>query len=380
MYQFLKHIIFSISFLLGSIAGFSQTPKVGEISTFSVLSDASYGYVWELYDSSVDFATTAGNCPPSKAVFVGGNNSSQVQVQWLKAGTYYYKVSVSDGCSANSKIGVITVVNEVAPPKVNITYDCHKGTATLQATDFSGSLLWSTGETTATIVVNTQNIPKGTPASYWVQQTVDGVESKLTVVHIERSIPANEPDVATFPVRIYLGQSVSITSVSCGENTVRWFTDAALTQEITQPEITPSSSSTYYVVCQTETGCQSDAVSLLVEVISEDSCQEAFDKMFIPNALSLNDDGANEVWELKDLKAYCEKCGKKNVVSIFNRWGVKVYERENYMFDNQRFKGLSEHKRTVSKEALPNGTYFYVITFDDGKQKVGYIYIRSGTH
>ncbi|MFK8265512.1 gliding motility-associated C-terminal domain-containing protein [Capnocytophaga cynodegmi] len=354
---------------------------VGQTSTFSVGDVPQSTYTWELYvpTSNLNFAKTAGNCPPSKAIFLNGNTGNQVQVQWLEAGKYYYKVQISDGCSSNFKIGTIEVVEVVPPPKINIKYNCDSATALLEASDYTGTLLWNTGETTSSIVVDTKDIPKGNTVSYWVQQTVNGIQSELTTVHIERNLPANQPDVSAFPVRIYLGQSVSITSIQCGDDTVRWFADAALTQEINQSEITPSNSTTFYAVCQTEKGCQSQAVSLLVEVVSDNSCEEDFKNMFIPNALSLNDDGANDVWQLEDLKKYCEKCNKKNVVTIFNRWGVKVYEKENYMLDGERFNGFSEHKRTVSKEVLPNGTYFYVITFDDGKQKTGYIYIRSGT-
>lgn len=354
---------------------------VGHISTIAVGDVQGSTYTWELYvpEANLNFAKTAGNCPPSKAVFMGGNTGREVQIQWLATGKYYYKVQISDGCSSNFKIGTIEVVEVVPPPKIQIKYNCDNATALLEASDYTGTLLWSTGETTSSIVVDTKNIPKGNSASYWVQQTIGGIQSELTVVHIERNVPVNSPDVSAFPVRIYLGQSVSLTSVACGDNSVRWFADAALTQEISQSEVTPSASTTYYVVCQSETGCQSQAMSLLVEVISENSCAEAFDKMVIPNAISRNDDGINDVWQLENLKEYCQKCNKKNVVSIFNRWGVKVYEKDNYMFDGDRFRGFSEHKRTVSKEALPNGTYFYVITFDDGKQKTGYIYIRSGT-
>ncbi|GET45246.1 hypothetical protein RCZ01_05480 [Capnocytophaga felis] len=364
---------------MASVVTFSQTAKVSEITTLSVLPKTGYGYVWELYDSSVDFAKTAGNCPPSKAVFIGENNSPQVQVQWLEAGTYYYKVSVNDGCSTNTKIGIITITGEITPPKIQITYDCHKGTAQLEASEYTGTLLWSTGETTQSIEVDTHNIPKGNTMPYWVQQSVNGVQSSRTEVSIERNTKPNSPDTSNFPTRIYIGESVSLAGVSCGEDQVQWFTDAALTQEITTSEINPTQNTIYYVVCKTDKGCQSEAITLLLEVIIKAPCDDLFENMFIPNGFSPNNDGVNDTWEVEDLKKYYINCNQKNTVRIFNRWGAKVYEKENYMLDDQRFQGFSQHERTVSKKPLPNGTYFFIITFEDGKQKSGYLYMRKDT-
>ncbi|MFJ1322327.1 gliding motility-associated C-terminal domain-containing protein [Capnocytophaga canis] len=356
-----------------------NTGLVGQTTTLSISDVPNGTYTWELYvpTPNLDFTKTAGNCPPSKAVFVGGNSSPQVQVQWLEAGTYYYKVNVNDRCSNNTKIGVITIMGEVTPPKIQITYDCHKGTAQLNASGYTGALVWSTGETTSSISVNTKDIPQGQSVTYWVRQTLNGVQSEPTSVAIERNTPPNLPNASNFPARIYLGQSVSLASVSCGNDKVQWFTDSALTQEITASEIHPTRNTTYYVVCKTDTGCQSDVVSLLLEVVAKPPCDDLFDKMFIPNAISPNQDGANDTWEVEDLKKYYESCKQKNVVRIFNRWGVKVYEKENYMLDNQRFVGRSEHSRTLGKTHLPNGTYFFIITFEDGKQKTGYLYVKG---
>lgn len=118
-------------------------------------------------------------------------------------------------------------------------------------------------------------------------------------------------------------------------------------------------------------------MSLLLEVVRKNPCDDLFENMVIPTGFSPNEDGVNDTWEVQDLKKYYETCKQQNVVRIFNRWGVKVYEKDNYMLDNQRFKGFSQHGRTVSKKPLPNGTYFFVITFEDGKQKTGYLYMSK---
>jgi hypothetical protein len=68
-----------------------------------------------------------------------------------------------------------------------------------------------------------------------------------------------------------------------------------------------------------------------------------------------------------------------NTVEIYNRWGVLVYETKNYDNNTRRFEGISEGRTTVNKSSeLPTGTYFYIIQWTDGTQKVtkdGYLYL-----
>ncbi len=58
--------------------------RVGDTTQLTVHKDSSDSYMWELYDTSqgVDFAQTAGNCPKTKAVFVGKNTGNSVTVKW----------------------------------------------------------------------------------------------------------------------------------------------------------------------------------------------------------------------------------------------------------------------------------------------------------
>ena len=94
------------------------------------------------------------------------------------------------------------------------------------------------------------------------------------------------------------------------------------------------------------------------------------------NAISPNGDSKNERFYIQGLECYPE-----NTVEIYNRWGVLVFERENYNNEDRAFKGVSEGRTTVKKfEALPVGTYYYILKYKDmqsnGHQKAGYLYIN----
>jgi uncharacterized repeat protein (TIGR01451 family)/gliding motility-associated-like protein len=94
------------------------------------------------------------------------------------------------------------------------------------------------------------------------------------------------------------------------------------------------------------------------------------------NAVSPDDIGQNNVFYIEGIECYPD-----NSVQIFNRWGVLVFERENYNNMDHAFKGISEGRVTVDKsQELPVGTYFYVLKYKNSKsnsiEKSGYLYLN----
>jgi gliding motility-associated-like protein len=100
------------------------------------------------------------------------------------------------------------------------------------------------------------------------------------------------------------------------------------------------------------------------------------DTVEIHNAFTPNGDGINEWFQIDNIE---QPCHLPNTVEIYNRWGVLVYETKNYDNNTRRFEGISEGRTTVNKSSeLPTGTYFYIIQWTDGTQKVtkdGYLYL-----
>lgn len=92
----------------------SQSGQVypGQTTTLSVVPEPGYTYAWQLYTDveGQNLVQIPGNCPSASALFEGDATGSSVEVTWLKAGTYYYKVQAVGSCSAdNVKIGRVTV-------------------------------------------------------------------------------------------------------------------------------------------------------------------------------------------------------------------------------------------------------------------------------
>jgi len=104
------------------------------------------------------------------------------------------------------------------------------------------------------------------------------------------------------------------------------------------------------------------------------------DDVEIHDAISPNEDGKNDYFYIKNITKYPD-----NSVQIFNRWGIKVFDTENYDSNGNVFRGYSDGRATISPDnVLPDGTYFYIVqytktaggTFNTIK-KAGYLYLSK---
>lgn len=81
----------------------------------------------------------------------------------------------------------------------------------------------------------------------------------------------------------------------------------------------------------------------------------------IPKGISPNNDELNDFFDLSNLNV--------SELEIYNRYGTEVYSKSNY---KKEWNG-----KTNSGKELPDGTYFYVINFETGKSKTGWVYINK---
>ncbi len=91
--------------------------------------------------------------------------------------------------------------------------------------------------------------------------------------------------------------------------------------------------------------------------------------LFIPDAFSPNGDGINDVFFVKGMN------GKSVKLTVFNRWGNKVYEKSEY--DNS-WDAYPNVTGTFGSNKVPPATYYYVIEFLDGdKQTItGFVVVQ----
>ena len=104
---------------------------------------------------------------------------------------------------------------------------------------------------------------------------------------------------------------------------------------------------------------------LISDIVTLGSAQ-----IIIPNGFSPDGDGVNDTWEIQGLNGTTSYR-----LSVFNRWETKVYETTQYAND---WAGTSNVSSFISSgNNLPEGTYFYLLEFNDGQPPItGFVYIK----
>ncbi|MBF4488196.1 gliding motility-associated C-terminal domain-containing protein, partial [Flavobacterium sp. CSZ] len=125
--------------------------------------------------------------------------------------------------------------------------------------------------------------------------------------------------------------------------------------------------------------------SILLTMEINDDCKVlACGNVVVHNAFSPNGDGINDVFRIDSIDD--TTCYPENNVEIYNRWGILVFETDNYNNTSNAFDGISRGRTTVKQsEGLPTGTYFYIINYKslDGNnvlqnnKKDGYLYLSK---
>ncbi|TVR77756.1 MAG: gliding motility-associated C-terminal domain-containing protein [Chitinophagaceae bacterium] len=111
-------------------------------------------------------------------------------------------------------------------------------------------------------------------------------------------------------------------------------------------------STVFYATIEDMYGCRStDSVLAII-----DEFIDVTDIIFIPNAITPNDDGINDYWNIRNLHLFPD-----NEVIILNRWGDEVYRSKPY---------LNNWEGTYNGLELPDGTYYFILRVNDINQIV----------
>ena len=115
-------------------------------------------------------ATATGNTITWYEAATWGNVVASPTINTVGTMTYYAQATNENNCSSLSRTGVTLTINAApAAPAVMVTNDCN-GTSTLTASNYTGSLLWNTNQTTASIIITNAGL-------YTVTQTVNSCTS-----------------------------------------------------------------------------------------------------------------------------------------------------------------------------------------------------------
>ncbi len=74
------------------------------------------------------------------------------------------------------------------------------------------------------------------------------------------------------------------------------------------------------------------------------------------NGFTPDGDGLNDTWIIENIENF-----SSNTVTIFNRWGNKIWDTKDYNNSTNVWNG-----KTQSGASITSGTYFYVIELENG--------------
>ncbi len=295
---------------------------------------------------SVTLTATASNAASYQwyqngGAMLGGNSSS---ITVTSAGSYSVVATTENGCAGTSSV---TIVHVGVEPTAYAGMDemiCPGASVTLTATG-GENFLWSNGATTQSITVSPEEATDyivSVSNNFCSQVATDTVNVNVAELPVAAIHASDNPS---------LGNPVNFTDVSGDNSIVSWFWDfgdgnSSATQN-THHTYDFEDVFTVILTVENQYGCSaSDTVEVEVQQV-----------IIIPNIITPNNDGFNDALGVKNNGV--DDYG----ITIFNRWGQIVYEREA--------REINWDGRTNSGVALEEGTYFYILKVNNPNGSMG---------
>lgn len=321
----------------------------------ALIATAPSGYTLEWYTEPVG-GTGDTNAPTPSTATIGTT-------------TYYVALVNASGC-VGPRTAIDVVVNELVTPVVDFTYN---------------NTAFCTSEANPVLTPASGFTTGGTYSATPAGLTID---SATGAINLATSLPGNYEITYGLPrvdctlagsssYTIEVSQAVTYDVVSECESQVMYLNvNATGGSDLTAVDYTwqdandntiGSNSSTFNVNDYLALNSSVSLPTIISVTVTNGGCSlsksyslVANECSLIPRGISPNGDGDNDVFDLTGLGA--------KQVSIFNRYGTEVYSYSgNY---TNQWNGNDKDRSN-----LPDGTYFYNITFQDGKSVTGWVYI-----
>lgn len=299
---------------------------------------------------AVDLGVSGGTSP---FLYAWSNGANTQDISDLQPGAYNVTVMDANGCSAEELAtvngtpgvlaeGVISVATCQGNSDGSIDLSVLQGTAPYNFAWSNGS----TAEDIGSIAAGTYSVIVTDDVGCTYQESWTVFGSTQLAIDTMVSEFAGGYNVSAYGA----ADGSVITAVSGGTPPYSFvWSNGATTESVSNVQ-----AGTYVLVVTDANGCTAE---LSVELTQADELK-------MPNAFSPNGDGDNDAFVIRGIDGW-----PKNLFSVVNRWGNRVYEQPNYK--NQWVGDNSQG------EPLPNGTYFIILTLNNGERTLqGFVDLR----
>ncbi len=198
---------------------------------------------------------TAHGCEGTVTWSTGATGATMVVTPTNPTNIYTAVCTVNGCASSPSKDAVITVIN-LTPPTITASTEtvCSGGSATLNVSNCDGTVLWSTGATTASITVT----PTAT-TTYTVKCIVDECESSASkTINIGTGQTPNAPIISANKTAVCGNETATLTATGCTGGTITWSNGA------TGSSINVAAG-TYTAICKTDCGTSGNSNAIVIQ-------------------------------------------------------------------------------------------------------------------
>lgn len=300
----------------------------------------------------------------------------------LSATTIFY-VSLDNGSCESSRTAVTANINPL-PPQPSITSNisligntltiCASTTLTLSAPSGYAGYLWSNGSTAPFITVSVSGLYSVTITN--TAGCLSPASESLSVTILPEPCNNQAPVIATVALSTIIEGQVTVNLLPLITDADDNLNLASLT--IIQPPGSGAIATLINGVLQINyTGVNftgKDQLTIQVCDVFNECTQQILEidvigDIEIYNGLSPGSDGKNDIFLIQYIELLPDT--QDNRVTIYNRWGNKVFEVERYNNTTKVFRGLNDNGNE-----LPSGTYFYKIEFKNRDTMTGYLTIK----
>ena len=317
---------------------------------------------------------------------ISGETSSSYTTPSISATTTYF-VSINDGTCESIRAPVVATINTppLAPTVAGVT-GCSPASVTLTASGgTSGQYRWYSVATGGTAIVGETSGSYTTASltstvTYYASIDNGTCESTRTaVIATINSCTTNQPPVIqtrSLATQIDGEVTLSLLSlISDPDNNI----DLTKLTIVSQPKsgAVASIDASQNLIIDYKNIAFAGLDELTIEVcdlagscVQQKISIDVAGDIIVYNGISPNGDDQNPIFRIKYIDLI--DATKNNRVSIYNRWGSKVFEVENYNNTTNVFHGLNNNGNE-----LPSGTYFYKIEFSSGRKiESGYLSLK----
>lgn len=285
---------------------------------------------------------TSGTAPYSYTLSTSSSAQTSNQFSNLAPGNYTVSITDAGGCTFTTPSVTVGRTNDITltPATTSITA-CAGTTQNVNLTTNASTVSWSPTTGVTNPASASTSITVNSATTYTVTAG-SGACSATATVTVQ---PVTPPQVnAGSNQTIQVGDSVRLlASVSpSGTYTYSWSPGLSLRDStVLQPWAHPGATTSYTLTATTPQGCVGTG-SVTVIVIGD--CVDPH------NAFTPNGDGVNDTWRVTNGNG----CTTRIVAQVFNRYGGKVFEDQNYHND---WNGLYQSKNVA------DGTYYYQVVY-----------------